>query len=301
MTEQQRKLDDLLLEAVQANDRQRVTRLARSGANVNQVWGHGWTPIAMAMLHRNRKLCEVLLEFGADPTVGLQVEGSALDFACGRDADSVWLVRALVNRGVPPNWLIHAATRQGTVGTVRQLLKRGADPNLQNSSGDRPLREARSPTVIRELFRFGADPLTYSANFEHPLHFNATWDRPENVRALLEGGVPPDYPEPGPPDQPDIGEAYALHMAVSGGWHRSARVLLEGGANPELLSTYHVRPPLMVAAQRGSVRLVRLLLNAGADRHRCVNGDTARSSALSGLACHPEKEGQYRKILTLLN
>ena len=106
-------------------------------------------------------MCELLLQLGAKPALGLQAETGALTFACGRDADSVATVKALVEDGVPPDRLIHAAARAGTVGTVHHLLKRGADPNLQDFMGHRPLREARSPAIIRELFRHGADPLAY--------------------------------------------------------------------------------------------------------------------------------------------
>ena len=291
----------MLYQAVRDRDYKRATKMARAGANVNQVVGHGWTPIVSAVVARDRRMVEVLLQLGAKPALGIQAETGALTFACGRDADSVATMKALVEHGVPPDRLIHAAAKAGTVGTVRQLLTRGADPNLLDFLGHRPLREARSPAIIRELFRFGADPLAYSSDNEHPLHFNATSDRPANIRALLAGGVPVDYPEPSPPDQPEIGEGYALHMAVSLGYYRSAKVLLEAGANPELLSDYHTLTPVMIASQRGFVRLLRLLLKHGASATRKVGGDTARSQALFGLAMNPEKKELFQEVFALLD
>lgn len=252
------------------------------------------------MVRKDRKACEFLLKRGADPNLGTQAHTGALTCACGRDADSVAVTRLLIEHGVPPNRLIHAATRSGTVGMVRQLLKRGANPNLLDFMGHPPLREARSPAVIRELLRHGANPLLYSTDNEHPLHFNAVWGRARNVKALLVGGVPPDYPEPGPPDKPEIGEGYALHMAVNHQRIRCAHVLLKAGANPELLSTYHTHTPLLSAARRGMVNMVRLLLAYGADPNRVIGTATARSEALLGLAQNPGKEESYRAILEML-
>jgi ankyrin repeat protein len=62
----------------------------------------------------------------------------------------------------------------------------------------------------------------------------------------------------------------ALHLAIFGGQEEAARVLLEHGADPNVLSTNeNVRvPPLGTAAFVHSIPLARLLLDSGAD----VNG-----------------------------
>ena len=62
----------------------------------------------------------------------------------------------------------------------------------------------------------------------------------------------------------------ALHLAVFGGREEAARLLLERGANPNVVSTNEaVRvAPLGTAAFMRSVPLARLLLDSGAD----VNG-----------------------------
>lgn len=291
----------MLYKAVRERDYSRIQKLAKAGANVNLLTEQGWTPVVRAVVARDRKMVDLLLRFGAKPALGLQAEEGALTFACGRDVDSVAVTKALVEHGVPPDRLIHAAAKVGTLGTVRQLLKRGADPNLQDFLGHRPLREARSPAIIRELFRFGADPLAYSSDNEHPLHFNATSDFHKNIQALLDGGVPPDYPEPGPPDQLEIGEDYALRMAVSLGHYRSARVLLEAGANPDLHSDRSIQTPIMLAARYGHVRLVKLLLRYGASATYSFEGYTVRGEALAGLAQNPEKQSVYEEVLALID
>lgn len=62
----------------------------------------------------------------------------------------------------------------------------------------------------------------------------------------------------------------ALHLAVFGGQEAAARLLLEHGADPNVVSTNEAVkvPPLGTAAFVRSVPLARLLLDAGAD----VNG-----------------------------
>lgn len=92
----------MLYQAVRDRDYKRATKMARAGANVNQVVGHGWTPIVSAVVARDRRMVEVLLQLGAKPALGIQAETGALTFACGRDADSVATMKALIEHGVPP-------------------------------------------------------------------------------------------------------------------------------------------------------------------------------------------------------
>jgi uncharacterized protein len=62
----------------------------------------------------------------------------------------------------------------------------------------------------------------------------------------------------------------ALHLAIFGGQEEASRLLLERGADPNVLSTNEAVkvPPLGTAAFVRSVPLARLLLDSGAD----VNG-----------------------------
>ena len=290
----------MLYEAVCKHDAKRVLKMVRAGGNVNQVLRHGWTPVVRAVVSRNRKICEILLQHGADPNLGMQAETGALNFARGRDPESIATIKLLIKYGVLPDRLIHAAAAAGTVGTVRQILKRGANPNLLDYLGHPPLRCARSPAIIRELFRFGANPLAYSADNEHALHFHAGDGRARHVQALLDGGVPPNYPEPSPPDQPEIGDGFALHMAVSLKRYGCAKVLLEAGADTELLSDYHTVTPLMTACNRGMVRIVKLLLEHGAKATVRACRSTPRREAILGLQQNPAMKKRYLKILSML-
>lgn len=150
---------------------------------------------------------------------------------------------------------------RNAVGTVRQLLLDGHDPNERDSNGLTPLMwAARTGAVdaMKALLDAGADP---------------------NARDVRNGWTP---------------LIHAIHKQHTG----AVRLLLERGVDPN--RSAHMLTPLMMAAADADPTIVKLLLAHGADpKARGIGGSTALSQAVSGGAmsdidrplfgrCHPE-------------
>jgi ankyrin repeat protein len=73
---------------------------------------------------------------------------------------------------------LHSAASAGDAERVRELLKKGADPNAKNEYGNTPLHEAASRghvDVVRLLLEHGADPNIQNNIGWTPLHLAAFW------------------------------------------------------------------------------------------------------------------------------
>ncbi|MEU8780292.1 ankyrin repeat domain-containing protein [Streptomyces sp. NPDC048637] len=148
-------------------------------------------------------------------------------------------------------------------GTVEALLRQGASPTAPDADGETPLYLAAVSgqlDIVRLLLEAGAAPDTESRGQPGsdglPLCAAACWGHEEVVRALLAHGADPDLRE-------DDGTSYTpLMWAATHGHHRTAQLLLEGQADPD--AGHRDRTPLMAAAERGSVAVVRALLHHGA-------------------------------------
>ncbi len=154
---------------------------------------------------------------------------------------------------------LHSAASAGDAERVRELLKKGADPNAKNEYGNTPLHEAAfrgHVDVARLLLEHGADPNIQSKNGLTPLHEAASHGHFDVVELLLEHGA-----------DPNIKDKYGntpLHKAASEGHVNVVKLLLEHGADPNIQNK-DGWTPLHYAALLGHVDVVRLLLEHGAD------------------------------------
>ena len=139
--------------------------------------------------------------------------------------------------------------------TVRRLLAAGADPNGVDEI-DIPFMDTAvwrcSSGALRALVEYGGR-LDGAANGGSPLLYNlvAGCDLPAMLPVLLELGADVQQPL-------NSHDWTALHVAAAYGYVRSARFLLDAGADPAARTSDGLRPAEMAAAN-GHHDLVEIL------------------------------------------
>jgi ankyrin repeat protein len=135
-----------------------VRMLLAGGADPNAKGG--WPPLVVAAEHGDNDLIRFLLENGAD-------------------------INAKNERGMTA---LSRAIYDGNIDTAKLLLAKGADLESRDSSDDTPLIHAASQNrdIVRELLDRGAKPNVRNENLETPLMLAYSV---ANVLALLEHGA----------------------------------------------------------------------------------------------------------------
>ena len=190
---------------------------------------------------------------------------------------------------------------------VECLLKLGANPNAMSQAGHNLLMVAArydNTNAVSLLLKYKADPcmLDHSKTLS-PIHYAAGLSQQEVVKLLLKAGVSPDYnptEEHTPLMVATLRNHYEMvqfllengadvngqnkngHTALFDACYFGymyvsiARLLLKSGANPNLKTNTLMSTPLSAACFRGSVELVKLLLQSKADPNICSsNGYTS--------------------------
>lgn len=222
----------------------------------------GGTTLHWANCNGDRKVIAMLTAAGADQTARDDVMratprafGICVPASWGH---ITWLKRAIARdkslancfdaRGTP----LHEAARNGQAGSVRVLLKAGADPAMRDADGKTPrdLASEKNHAAVAELLRVPTPAKTPSPK---------TWSA---------DALPPHR------KSHKIGQWKPIMDAAYAGDLAKTTKLLDGGADPDVLSsTPHKHRPLHRAierkksAPRGAAHLavVQLLLDRGAD------------------------------------
>lgn len=153
------------------------------------------------------------------------------------------------------------AAERGFAEIVERLVAKGADINLRNKYGFTALHAAASnnhAAVVKFLLEKGAQVDPQDELGQTPLYFAAERGHLEPVRLLVAKGA-------------DVNKLAKkgwtpLYAATSGNFVEIAKVLLEHGATVNIKTSEGTHSPLLIAACNKNPDMVRLLLNAGADR-----------------------------------
>jgi ankyrin repeat protein len=251
--------------AVHRDDGALVDTLIRAGARTNIADDTGTTPLFLACTNRNAEIVSQLLGAGANPNAALP-SGETVLMTCARtgNADAV---RALLARGAMVNAKESAhnqtalmwAAAQSHPQAVQALLERGADTGARS-------REYTQTVTSEVTQRAGRETLNYAVprGGMTALLFAARAGDAESVRLLVAAGA-------------DVNDALpdgtsTLVVAAHSGHRQAAMALLDKGANPNADGVGYTA--LHAAVLRSDGELVRALLAHGADPNAPITKGT---------------------------
>jgi ankyrin repeat protein len=225
------------------------------GADPNEAGYEGATPLICAAVQGEAGVVAALLDRGAEIDRGDETSSTALIHAIGMRNDDV--VDLLLSRGADPsvrNWLaFHRAVQSGRVPLVKRLLNMGAHPDLQEADELTPLMVAVGRgdlKMVKVLLKAGADPQKTAQKGLTTLDLAIQGKHSEIVK-LLEKRV--------------AASARSLLAAVQARDARMVEKLVRQGVPVNVREAEFGYTPLSWAAERGSTRIVRCLVAAGAD------------------------------------
>jgi ankyrin len=222
--------------AVRTQDLETARLLVAAGANVTLANRLGLTPLAVAASTGNAVIIRVLLDAGADPN----------------SADPAGETMLMI------------AARVGVLDAVQLLLDRGAavdarDEAFQQTALMLAVRE-NHPDIVRLLVSKRAQ-----VNAKTRVGATPSWVLPNSVPGfghgvgIVRGGLPARGLR-----NPIPGGLTPLHYAARDGRIETATILLDGGADINLVEANAITP-LIMAIVNNRVAMARFLIDRGAD------------------------------------
>ncbi|KAJ7693718.1 ankyrin repeat domain-containing protein [Mycena olivaceomarginata] len=220
--------------------------------------------LTVAAYYGHQKICQLLLNKGADVNAQGGRYGNALWAAVSQGHDKIVLV--LLDKGADVNAqqgeygnALQAAASGGHDKIVQVLLDKGADVNAQEGFYGNALQAAASgghDKIVLVLLDKGADVNAQGGFYGNALQAAAFGGHDKIVLVLLDKGA----------DVNAQGGRYgnALWAAASGGHDKIVQVLLDKGADVNAQGGEYVNA-LQAAAFGGHDKIVQVLLDKGAD------------------------------------
>ncbi|XP_014277122.1 putative ankyrin repeat protein RF_0381 [Halyomorpha halys] len=299
-----------------------VRMLLRMGVDVNIGDDTGSTPLMMATRNNKPDIVSLLLLYRAEPKIKDNVGRTALHYAA--ELGCIELVTTLLDVGARVDDLdIKGDTPLFLASNkleVLQLLVESADLVMRDCYGDGILhREARSGhvQVVKSLIDAGAVLDMTNLFLKTSLHYAAMEGHTGVVKVLVDAGamvniqdcegwialhhaaqggyndVVTELLEAGSMvNLKNKNQDTALHWAAHGGNYEMVSTLLKYGADVAIKKDNNGWTPLMVASSNGSLDVVQLLVDCGAE----VNARTA--CGMTAFKC--AKENNHRAVVDYL-
>ena len=310
-----------LLHSIRQGHQEAVDLLLDSNIDINQPSGDGTTPLLMTTINGQFDLAMKLIKKGANPNMV-------------SDAGTSPLFAVLERKWAPKASYAHPIEHQQQQAThldlIRALLKSGADPNIRMNqhlwyteytffimssggihfAGATPFwraAQALDLEAMRLLKKYGANPDI--ANTKRPKRrrpMDQAADSEEQIKKEIDHSGLPPIPDGGPSIYPihlASGAGYGqyfvgtAHQHVPGNWLPVVKFLVEECAADVNLRDANGYTPLHHAASRGDNKVVRYLLEKGAD----VMVVSRKGQTTVDMANGPiERIIPYRKTINLL-
>eukprot|EP00191_Tetraselmis_sp_GSL018_P004526 CAMPEP_0177595128 /NCGR_PEP_ID=MMETSP0419_2-20121207/10176_1 /TAXON_ID=582737 /ORGANISM="Tetraselmis sp., Strain GSL018" /LENGTH=1200 /DNA_ID=CAMNT_0019086537 /DNA_START=54 /DNA_END=3657 /DNA_ORIENTATION=+ len=266
---------------VRTGDRETVQAAIQENPDkVNVVDSYGWTPLLWAVDSGNTAATRVLLQNGADPYAKMASNGwNAVIWASGMP-QSIDLLKLLVEEfKVDPNisaengfTSLMAACKADSEEAVSVLLGAGADANAANVNGVNALMVAAAESkaeVLDRLLAAGVRLDDLAGNTWSAASHACAGGRLEALQWLESNGaeLEPKHQEP---------RALPLSLAAERGFADIVDYLLS--LSP---STGSLKAALSQAAAQGHIAIVRKLIGAGAEADSLVDAVGLRPLSLA--------------------
>ncbi|XP_057209745.1 ankyrin repeat and SOCS box protein 2 [Triplophysa rosa] len=243
--------------------------LLKFGASPNKACVQGVTPLHEAVMNKNVQICKMLLQ--AEANLRAKTIYGIDPFFMAAQCGAVEVLYFLLSEGGNINTqandgatALFEASKNGHVEVVKILLSNGADGNRANKTGILPIHIAakNGHESIVALLNPKTSRTKVRCSGISPLHFAAERNRDDVLETLIEAGY--DVNTTMSDDWSKMHEdrrSTALYSAVVNRKLEAASMLLEAGADPNL----DIFNPLLVAARKGCMEMVMLLVEHGAN------------------------------------
>lgn len=266
------------LEIAVSGGRRDILQLLLQEGRVGVPSGVVNAALGLAAEQGRRDMVELLLAAGADVNALVTRSGTPLHRAVG--AGDVAMAKLLLERGADVNALdsmyqtpLICAVRERHEELATLLLEAGAEVNPSIFRFMTPLREAlegEDVRFVRMLLKAGADVNGHNIRHESPLIWAVQNGNVAMATELLKAGADANAKD-SEGDTPLLMMARRLQQDVEEA-EDSGRViipmaiaLLDAGADVNAENAIREGTPLLLAAEAGDSRFVKLLLERGAD------------------------------------
>ena len=245
-----------------------IRDLLINGANINALDGMGNTPLHRFVSFSRFELIEVLIKAGANAAIQNKRNNTALDIAIEIGNVSIIHILSIATKyflSTSLDKFLLFSTRIGDFEQVKRAIEDGADINTCNVNGVTALHMSSIAGYVK-ITDYLTDPQRRAnldaedMNHGTPLHYavmNDSQNHREAINILIKKGA--NYSI-----SPD-GDFSFFHKAAHRGYDEIITVILKNITDINENSNPSGATALHAAAMMGQLKVVYLLLNAGAD------------------------------------